>query len=131
MISEKIWEIGLNRNSLVASSAAVFGLETINKSAWKARYLLHCRLGESLLSVSVYQSSALGVRMLLSDAADAAGLNGPVRDLAGLVTVREGINPRASRSRVCSITHQGGQTFDAFYESIGWWLTGKLTLGLM
>ncbi len=36
--------------------------------------------------------SAQGMRMLLSDAADAAGLNGPARDLAGLVTVREGIN---------------------------------------
>ncbi|MBI0063067.1 beta-galactosidase [Bifidobacterium sp. M0109] len=33
-----------------------------------------------------------GMRMLLSDAADAAGLSGPARDLAGLVTVREGIN---------------------------------------
>ncbi|MBI0071880.1 beta-galactosidase [Bifidobacterium sp. W8115] len=33
-----------------------------------------------------------GMRMLLSDAADAAGLNGPTRDLAGLITVREGIN---------------------------------------
>lgn len=33
-----------------------------------------------------------GMRMLLSDAADAAGLGGPARDLAGLVTVREGIN---------------------------------------
>ena len=36
--------------------------------------------------------SAQGMRMLLSDAADAAGLGGPARDLAGLVTVREGIN---------------------------------------
>ena len=36
--------------------------------------------------------SAQGMRMLLSDAADAAGLSGPARDLAGLVTVREGIN---------------------------------------
>ena len=36
--------------------------------------------------------SAQGIRMLLSDAADAAGLGGPARDLAGLVTVREGIN---------------------------------------
>ena len=36
--------------------------------------------------------SAEGMRMLLSDAADAAGLSGPARDLAGLVTVREGIN---------------------------------------
>ena len=36
--------------------------------------------------------SAQGMRMLLADAADAAGLNGPARDLAGLVTVREGIN---------------------------------------
>ena len=43
-------------------------------------------------------------------AADAVGLNGPARDLAGLITVQEGINPRASRSPVCSITHQGGQT---------------------
>ena len=36
--------------------------------------------------------SAQGMRVLLSDAADAAGLGGPARDLAGLVTVREGIN---------------------------------------
>ena len=36
--------------------------------------------------------SAQGMRLLLSDAADAAGLSGPARDLAGLVTVREGIN---------------------------------------
>ena len=36
--------------------------------------------------------SAQGMRMLLSDAADAAGLGGPARDLAGVVTVREGIN---------------------------------------
>ena len=36
--------------------------------------------------------SAQGMRMLLSDAADAAGLSGPARDLADLVTVREGIN---------------------------------------
>ena len=36
--------------------------------------------------------SAQGMRQLLSDAADAAGLSGPARDLAGLVTVREGIN---------------------------------------
>ena len=36
--------------------------------------------------------SAEGMRMLLSDAADVAGLSGPARDLAGLVTVREGIN---------------------------------------
>ena len=36
--------------------------------------------------------SAQGMRQLLSDAADAAGLGGPARDLAGLVTVREGIN---------------------------------------
>ena len=44
-------------------------------------------------------------------AADAVGLNGPARDLAGLITVQEGINPpRASRSPACSITHQGGQT---------------------
>ena len=36
--------------------------------------------------------SAQGMRLLLSDAADAAGLHGPARDLAGVVTVREGIN---------------------------------------
>lgn len=36
--------------------------------------------------------SAQGMRLLLSDAADVAGLNGPARDLAGLVTMREGIN---------------------------------------
>lgn len=36
--------------------------------------------------------SAQGMRLLLSDAADAAGLNSPARDLAGLVTVREGTN---------------------------------------
>ena len=36
--------------------------------------------------------SAQGMRLLLSDAADAAGLHGPARDLAGEVTVREGIN---------------------------------------
>ncbi|AIC91615.1 beta-galactosidase [Bifidobacterium coryneforme] len=36
--------------------------------------------------------SAQGMRQLLSDAADAAGLHGPARDLAGVVTVREGIN---------------------------------------
>ena len=36
--------------------------------------------------------SAQGMRMLLSDAADAAGLGGPARDLAGVVTVRESIN---------------------------------------
>ena len=36
--------------------------------------------------------SAQGMRLLLSDAADADGLNGPARDLAGVVTVREGIN---------------------------------------
>ena len=36
--------------------------------------------------------SAQGMWQLLSDAADAAGLSGPARDLAGLVTVREGIN---------------------------------------
>ncbi|MCX8644515.1 beta-galactosidase [Bifidobacterium sp. B4081] len=36
--------------------------------------------------------SAQGMRLLLSDAADVAGLSGPARDLAGLVTVREGTN---------------------------------------
>ena len=36
--------------------------------------------------------STQGMRMLLADAADAAGLGGPARDLAGLVTMREGIN---------------------------------------
>ena len=41
--------------------------------------------------------SAQGMRMLLSDVADAAGLGGPARDLAGLVTVREGINARGEQ----------------------------------
>jgi len=38
-----------------------------------------------LLFVSVYLPSGQGMRMLLSDAADAAGLNVPARDLAIIV----------------------------------------------
>ena len=78
--------IGLDCNYSLTRPVATLGLGVINESGWIGSAFSALQALKSLLSVSVvYLQSAQGMRMLLSDAADAAGLNVPARDLAIIV----------------------------------------------